>query len=126
VIRRTKHVRSRRWPLQPIAPILVAWTRRLCTCEEGSWACHAGAVKVWPRSAKGVHSGCTMDKRDLWSGDVDKLIERLRMRLEQYQLHAETLTKNSRDRAGADAIVQRVQDRLDSLQEWRQRRSSNG
>jgi hypothetical protein len=67
-----------------------------------------------------------MDKRDLWSGDVDKLIERLRMRLEQYQLHAETLTKNSRDRAGADAIVQRVQDRLDSLQEWRQRRSSNG
>jgi hypothetical protein len=67
-----------------------------------------------------------MDKRDLWSGDVDKLIERLRTRLEQYQLHAETLTKNSRDRAGADAIVQRVQDRLDSLQEWRQRRSSNG
>jgi hypothetical protein len=41
-----------------------------------------------------------------WAGDIDALIARLELRLEQYQLHAETLARHSRDRAGADAIVQ--------------------
>jgi hypothetical protein len=64
-----------------------------------------------------------MDKSN-WPGDIDALITRLELRLEQYQLHAETLARHLRDRAGADAIVQRVLDRLVGLHEWRRRRQT--
>ena len=53
--------------------------------------------------------------------DVERLIDRLELRLEQYRLHAESLSLLSRDREGADALVKRIEARLLGLRNWRSR-----
>ena len=55
----------------------------------------------------------------MWSDDVDRLIERLEIRLEQYRLHADALLRGSRDHEGALALIGRLEARLDGLYEWR-------
>jgi hypothetical protein len=59
----------------------------------------------------------------MWTGDVDRLIERLELRLEQYRLHADALVRGSRDHEGALALVKRVEARLEGLLEWRKQHS---
>jgi hypothetical protein len=57
----------------------------------------------------------------LWSDDVDRLINRMEIRLEQYKLYADSLTAQSRDREGADAIVRRLEDRLLGLRPFQEK-----
>jgi hypothetical protein len=57
----------------------------------------------------------------LWSDDVDRLINRIEIRLEQYKLHAASLDAKSRDRAGAEALVRRLEDRLLGLRRFQDR-----
>jgi hypothetical protein len=54
----------------------------------------------------------------MWSDDVDRLIERLEIRLEQYRLHADALLRGSGDHQGALALIGRLEARLDGLYEW--------
>ena len=57
----------------------------------------------------------------LWADDVDRLIARLEIRLEQYRIHAENLA--GREREGADALVNRIERRLEGLQAHREKRA---
>ena len=58
----------------------------------------------------------------LWSDDVDRLINRIEIRLEQYKLHADSLELGSRDREGADALVTRLEYRLVGLRLLKEKR----
>ena len=70
----------------------------------------------------------------LWSDDVDRLINRIEIRLEQYKLHADSLELGSRDRERADALVTRLEYRLLGLRllkeqrrhRWRDRSADPG
>ena len=57
---------------------------------------------------------------DLWVDEnLEYLIARLELRLEQYRLHADALSRGSRDREGADALVLRLEERLTGLRSLR-------
>ena len=54
--------------------------------------------------------------------ELGKLIERMDMRLEQYEIHVKMLTRNCRDRKGAEALVKRMRETVVALREVRNRR----
>ncbi len=54
--------------------------------------------------------------------ELGRLIERMDMRLGQYEIHVNMLTRNCRDRKGAEALVKRMRETLVALREVRKRR----
>jgi hypothetical protein len=52
------------------------------------------------------------------SETVQNLIARLELRLEQYKIHADSLEQGSKDRAGADEVVSRLERRIENLREF--------
>jgi hypothetical protein len=90
----------------------------------------AGLVRQWPRNPKRKqcvggscgYGGQVMSASEgMWAGnDVDRLINRIELRLEQYRLHAQLLEARSEDRQGADALVRRLEERLTGLRKWRE------
>jgi hypothetical protein len=66
-----------------------------------------------------------MEWDGMWTDEVDRLIERLELRLEQYRLHADALLRGSRDHEGALALIGRIEGRLDGLYEWRKKQGES-
>jgi hypothetical protein len=66
-----------------------------------------------------------MEWDGMWTDEVDRLIERLELRLEQYRLHTDALLRGSRDHEGALALIGRIEGRLDGLYEWRKKRGES-
>jgi hypothetical protein len=66
-----------------------------------------------------------MEWDGMWTDEVDRLIERLELRLEQYRLHTDALLRGSRDHEGALALIGRIEGRLDGLYEWRKKQGES-
>jgi hypothetical protein len=49
------------------------------------------------------------------SDDLDEVIKRLELRLEQYRVHGELLERSVREREGVDEIIKRMAQRLVEL-----------
>jgi hypothetical protein len=67
-----------------------------------------------------IWGGVMIEIDGLWVDEnLEYLIDRLELRLEQYRLHADALSHGSRDREGADALVLRLEERLTGLRSFR-------
>jgi hypothetical protein len=60
-----------------------------------------------------------MQHEDIMRIEIERIVERVKMRLEQYELHAQMLQKNRRDAEGARALVARLRDGAKALEEYR-------
>jgi hypothetical protein len=55
--------------------------------------------------------------------EVEQLIDRMELRLEQYRIHADALEVGSRDQEHAVAMITRVEERIVQLKWWRDRKT---
>ena len=116
VFRRCALARIRRIASQHMhrhAPIIpsVRNEPRLCTCEAGTLLMRGKTV--WCARIPFCLRGGVVRTRQ--SDDLDEVIKRLELRLEQYRIHGELLERSVREREGVDEIIKRMAQRLVEL-----------